>query len=49
MLRTQRCSELDDVGNQPRKPSRAKVTQPAIGGAPVPTMIDGVNHWQRSD
>ena len=44
MLRTQRCAELDDVGDQPCEPRRAKVAQSAIGGAPVPTMIDGVNH-----
>ena len=45
MLRTQRCPELDDIGDQPCEPSPTKVTQPAIGGTPVPTMIDGVKHY----
>ena len=43
MLHTQRRPELDDVGDQPAKAGRAKVSQSATGGAPVPTMIDGMN------
>jgi len=43
MLHTQRRPELDDVGDQPAEAGRAKVSQSATGGAPVPTMIDGMN------
>jgi len=43
MLRTQRRPKLDDVADQTFETSRAKVAQSTIRGAPVPTMIDGVN------
>lgn len=47
MLRTKCCPELSDVGDQPSEAGRAKVTQPAIRGASVPTMIDSVHKKTR--
>ena len=47
MLRAQRCPELHDVGYQSIEPGRAEVTQSAVGAAPVPTVIDGVDQETR--
>jgi hypothetical protein len=47
MLLAQRGTELGDVGDQPCESGRAEVTQPAVGGAPVPAMIDSVDQEPR--
>ena len=44
VLRAQRGAELGDVGDEATEPGGAEVAQPPVGGAPVATVVDRVDH-----